>query len=126
MLWVKPWRSLALLSLALGASACAVGPNYHAPQTPTDAGAPFVSATSTVASADQPPADWWRPLRRSHPRRPGAAGADREPGPQVAAANLLKASGVLAQARAGLFPTTDLSVGEQWGRSSKRSAGRLP
>ena len=49
-------RCLILFPLAL--CGCAVGPNYHAPQTPTDAGAPFVSATPRIATAEALPADW--------------------------------------------------------------------
>jgi NodT family efflux transporter outer membrane factor (OMF) lipoprotein len=111
-------RFLALTPLALAVSACAVGPNYHAPQTPTGATAPFVSATPTVATAEPPPADWWRlyddPTLDSLVQQALTENQDLK----VAAANLLRASGVLAQARAGLFPTTDLSVTDQWGRSS--------
>jgi NodT family efflux transporter outer membrane factor (OMF) lipoprotein len=115
---VKPWRSLAAVPLALAASACAVGPNYRAPQTPTDAGAPFVSATPKVATPDAPPADWWRLY--DDPTLDGLVqqALTENQDLKVAAANLLKASGVLAQARAGLFPTTDLSIGDQWGKSS--------
>ena len=112
------WRSLAPLTLALAASACAVGPNYRAPQTPTDAGAPFVSATPAIATADQPPADWWRLY--DDPTLDGLVqeALSENQDLKVAAANLLRASGVLAQARAGLFPTTELSANDLWGKSS--------
>jgi NodT family efflux transporter outer membrane factor (OMF) lipoprotein len=111
-------KSIACAPLVLAISACAVGPNYRAPQAPTGAGAPFVSATPAVATADQPPADWWRLY--DDPTLDGLVqqALTENQDLKVAAANLLKASGVLAQARAGLFPTTDLSVGDQWGRSS--------
>jgi len=114
---VSAWRGLALAPLALGLAACAVGPNYRDPQTPPAASAPFVSATPTVATADAPPADWWRLY--DDPTLDGLVqqALTENQDLKVAAANLLKASGVLAQARAGLFPTTDLSVNDLWGRS---------
>jgi NodT family efflux transporter outer membrane factor (OMF) lipoprotein len=111
-------RPFALLPLALAASACAVGPNFHPPQTPPNAAAPFVSATPKVATADAPPPDWWRlyddPALDNLVQQALTENQDLK----VAAANLLKASGVLAQAHAGLFPSTDLSVSDLWGRSS--------
>jgi NodT family efflux transporter outer membrane factor (OMF) lipoprotein len=115
---VKLWRGLTLPPIALALSACAVGPNYRAPQTPTDAAAPFVSATPRIASAEPPPADWWRLY--DDPTLDGLVqqALTENQDLKVAAANLLKASGVLAQARAGLFPTTELSVNDLWGRSS--------
>jgi len=111
------WRPLALLPLALAASACAVGPNYRAPQTPTDAGAPFVSAKPAIATAEAPPPDWWRLY--DDPTLDGLVqqALTENQDLKVAAANLLKASGVLAQARAGLFPTTQLAANDLWGKS---------
>jgi NodT family efflux transporter outer membrane factor (OMF) lipoprotein len=115
---VRHWRNLACAPLVLALSACAVGPNYHAPQTPTGAGAPFVSATPAVATADQPPADWWRLYDDATLDGLVQQALTENQDLKVAAANLLKASGVLAQARAGLFPTTALSANDQWGKSS--------
>ena len=113
---MKLWRGLVMAPLAL--AACAVGPNYRAPQTPTDAGAPFVSATPRIATAEAPPADWWRLY--DDPTLDGLVqqALTENQDLKVAAANLLKASGVLAQARAGLFPTTQLSASDAWGKSS--------
>jgi NodT family efflux transporter outer membrane factor (OMF) lipoprotein len=108
------------LPITLALAACAVGPNYRAPQTPTGAGAPFVSATPAIAAADQPPADWWRlyndPTLDSLVQEALTENQDLK----VAAANLLKASGVLAQARAGLFPTTQLSANDLWGKTGSQ------
>ncbi len=119
-LGAKRWRALAFLPLALGAAACAVGPNYRAPQTPTGAGAPFVSATPAIATAEPPPADWWRLY--DDPTLDGLVqqALTENQDLKVAAANLLKASGVLAQARAGLFPTTQLAAGDIWGKSGSQ------
>jgi NodT family efflux transporter outer membrane factor (OMF) lipoprotein len=111
-------RRLAPLGLALTLSACAVGPNYHTPQTPTPAAAPFVSAAPAIASPDAPPPDWWRlyddPTLDTLVQQALTENNDLK----VAAANLMKAEAVLQQARAGLFPSTDLSFGDQYGVSS--------
>jgi len=111
-------HALGSLALALGASACAVGPNYHPPATPAPAAAPFVSARPAIASADAPPDQWWRlyddPALDTLVQEALTENQDLK----VAAANLLKARGVLDQAKAGLFPTTDLSFNESWGESS--------
>jgi NodT family efflux transporter outer membrane factor (OMF) lipoprotein len=110
-------RTLGSLALALGASACAVGPNFHPPATPAPASAPFVSATPSIASADAPPADWWRLY--DDPTLDGLVkeALTENQDLKVAAANLLKARGVLQQAKAGLFPSTNLSFGDTWGES---------
>jgi NodT family efflux transporter outer membrane factor (OMF) lipoprotein len=109
---------LAPLALVLAVSACAVGPNYQTPQTPAPAAAPFVSAAPAIASPDAPPPDWWRlyddPTLDTLVREALTENNDLK----VAAANLMKAQGVLQQARAGLFPSTALSFDDQYGVSS--------
>jgi NodT family efflux transporter outer membrane factor (OMF) lipoprotein len=109
---------LAPLALALTASACAVGPNYRPPQTPAPAAAPFVSAAPAIAGPDAPPPDWWRlyddPTLDTLVQEALTENNDLK----VAAANLMKAQGVLQQARAGLFPSTDLSFNDEYGVSS--------
>ena len=110
-------RALVSLVLTLGASACAVGPNFHPPATPAPDSAPFVSARPAIASDVAPPDAWWRlyddPALDTLVQEALTENQDLK----VAAANLLKARGVLDQARAGLFPTTDLSFNESWGES---------
>ena len=108
---------LAAVALALTVSACAVGPNFHPPATPPAASAPFVSATPAIANADAPPTDWWRLYDDATLDDLVQQALTENNDLKVAAANLEKAQGVLAQARAGLFPTTQLSGGDQWGVS---------
>jgi NodT family efflux transporter outer membrane factor (OMF) lipoprotein len=111
-------RSAAALVLALAAGACAVGPNYRPPATPAPAAAPFVSATPAIASPDAPPPDWWRLYDDPTLDKLVQEALTENEDLKVAAANLLKARGVLAQARAGLFPSTDLAANDLWGLSS--------
>jgi NodT family efflux transporter outer membrane factor (OMF) lipoprotein len=110
-------RRLAPAAAALALGGCAVGPNYHPPSPPAAAAAPFVSARPAIASAESPPGDWWRlyddPVLDGLVRGALAENQDLK----VAAANLLRARGVLEQARAGLFPSTSLSLGDTWGVS---------
>ena len=110
-------RRLALPALCLVAGACAVGPNARPPVTPPAASAPFASAEAAIASSQAPPADWWRLY--DDPTLDGLvkAALSENQDLKVAAANLARAQGVLLQARAGLFPTTELAANEAWGVS---------
>lgn len=110
-------RALAPLALALGAAACAVGPNFKPPATPPAAAQPFVSARPAIASGEAPPDAWWRLYDDPTLDRLVEDALTENEDLKVAAANLLKAEGVLQQARAGLFPSTDLAVGDTWGVS---------
>jgi multidrug efflux system outer membrane protein len=107
-----PFGALAAL---LTVSACAIGPNARPPATP--AATPFVSARPAIASADAPPADWWRLYDDPTLDKLVEAALTQNQDLKVAAANLIKARGVLDQARSGLFPTTDLSLNDFWGVS---------
>ncbi|HEY3800020.1 MAG TPA: TolC family protein [Caulobacteraceae bacterium] len=109
-------RRAAWAGLALALSACAVGPNYHPPASPP--GTPFVSAGPAIATPDAPPSDWWRLYNDPVLDRLVRQALTENDDLKVAAANLLKASGVLEQARAGLFPSTQLSASDTWGQSS--------
>ena len=111
-------RTIAALVCALAASACAVGPNFKPPAAPPAAAQPFVSATPAIASRETPPDAWWRlyddPTLDSLVKDALTENQDLK----VAAANLLKAEGVLQQAHAGLFPSTTLAATDLWGKSS--------
>jgi NodT family efflux transporter outer membrane factor (OMF) lipoprotein len=110
-------RRLAALASMAGVSACAVGPSFKPPATPSGASAPFVSAAPAIASVEAPPDAWWRLY--DDPALDGLVkdALTENEDLKVAAANLLKAQGVLQQARAGLFPTTSLAVNDLWGVS---------
>jgi NodT family efflux transporter outer membrane factor (OMF) lipoprotein len=110
-------RRLASVLLCLAAGACAVGPNARPPLTPAGAAAPFASASPTLTSADEPPADWWRLYDDATLDGLVQEALTENEDLKVAAANLLKAQGVLQQARAGLFPTTQLDANDLWGVS---------
>src|ERR1700675_3344873 len=50
-------RLIAIASVAFFLAACAVGPNYRAPETPT---AVVQNAQSSMFVAQNPEADWWQ------------------------------------------------------------------
>ena len=115
---MRPARSLAAgLALALLAG-CAVGPRYVQPSTPPAGAGAFASANGQVFSATPPPPDWWRlyddPVLDRLVQKALTENADLK----AAAANLARARGALEQARAGLFPSTDISAGATYGKSS--------
>ena len=111
-------RVLAVTLGLLWLSACAVGPNYHAPSTPPTGQGAFVSASSETTTNTPAPDAWWRlyddPVLDRLMLQAFAANTDI----RVAEANLTAERGVLAQARAGLFPSTDFSGGAAYGRSA--------
>ncbi len=112
--------SLVIAAMAL--SACAVGPTYREPAPVPDFGGAFVSAPAAGAVAAEPRDDWWAlyqdPTLNGLIGRALAANTDL----RVAEANLTRARAVLSEARGGLFPTTDLTGGAQYGRSPQFSS----
>jgi len=109
----------------LATSACAVGPNARPPATPIAAGAPFVSAAPAVASAAAPPADWWRLYDDATLDGLVKTALTENENLKVAAANLARAEGVLQQARAGLFPTTELTASDVYGTGTVLKVGPI-
>ena len=100
---------------------CAVGPSYQAPKTPPSAAGPFVSTSPALAAMQAPPADWWRlyddPVLDRLVREALAQNNDLK----VAEANLANAQALVSQARAGLFPSTDLTASADYGKTSASS-----
>ncbi len=105
------------LATAAALAGCAVGPNYVTAKPVAAAAKGFVAATPAIAAPAQPTAQWWRlynsPALDALVQQALAENTDL----QVAAANLAQARALLNQARAGLFPTTQLSAGDTYGRS---------
>jgi NodT family efflux transporter outer membrane factor (OMF) lipoprotein len=109
----KAWA----LALALTLGACAVGPRYAPPQTPTAAQGAFVS--TGPAGADRPvPPLWWRLYQDPVLDRLVQQALTENQSLKVAAANLAYAQALLDEARAGRYPSTSLTAGPQYGRSS--------
>ncbi len=104
----------ALAALAL--AGCTLGPNYRPPVTPSAGAGGFVAATPATASADAPPADWWRlyndPALDAMIAKAFAANTDL----RVATANLRRARAVLSESRSLRLPSTTLSANSGYGR----------
>lgn len=98
---------LAVTLLAL--SACAVGPNYHAPAAPPGAHAPFVSLNSTVETTAATPNDWWRLY--SDPRLDSLVQQALTANRNLAAAdaNFAAALAAVSEVHAARYPATDLT-----------------
>jgi NodT family efflux transporter outer membrane factor (OMF) lipoprotein len=114
---VSPRRALGA-GLALLLAGCTVGPRYQPPATPAAGHGGFVSADAGVFSPAPPPSDWWRlyddPVLDGLVQKALTQNADL----RAAAANLARARGALEQARAGLFPSTNVQAGASYGKSS--------
>ena len=115
-----PMRRLAVLNLvaAMALSGCAVGPNYVAPKPPAPAVGGFVSATPDATSAAPLPDQWWRLYQDPVLDRLVQQALTENADLKVAAANLAYEQALVGEARAGLFPSTTLSGGTTYGRSS--------
>ena len=54
-------KQFAIMASALALAACAAGPDYAPPATPSKAAGQFVAANSDAVQPLAPvPADWWR------------------------------------------------------------------
>lgn len=107
-----PWCFLAAL---LGG--CTVAPTFHEPSLPAGANDSFTSASPTVDPSAEPTADWWRlydsPELAGLVAEAFAANTDL----RTALANLALARAVAQEARAGRYPTTQLTAGAVYGRN---------
>ena len=115
---MRPMRTVMAASAVALLAGCTVGPRYVQPSTPPAGNGAFASANPAVFGPAPPPPDWWRlyddPALDRLVRKALTENADL----RAAAANLARARGALEQARAGLFPSTDLAAGATYGKSS--------
>jgi len=110
-----------LLPLLLGASAltaCAAGPDYKAPATPTTAAGAFIGSASPAVSVAEADDHWWRlysdPVLDGLVQDALKANTDI----RVAVARLEKARAQLRGARSDKLPQTTLSGSPSYGRAS--------
>ncbi|HEX6995078.1 MAG TPA: efflux transporter outer membrane subunit [Gammaproteobacteria bacterium] len=106
------------LAVALACAGCAVGPDYRAPEPAPAAVAPFAGADVDAFRQDAPADDWWRLY--DDPVLDAAIGEalDANTDLRRAAANLARASALLAEARGGRLPTTTFGAGATSGRQN--------
>jgi NodT family efflux transporter outer membrane factor (OMF) lipoprotein len=112
------FRLILALAAGLALTACAVGPDYHAPPTPAGAADAFVALNPGVESPTAAPDDWWRlysdPRLDAYLAEAFTANADLA----AAEANLTGARAVLDAARAGRYPSTTTVAGALRGRDA--------
>lgn len=119
-------RTLVTTASALALAACATGPDYAAPQTPSAAAGKFVAATSPAVDPLAPvDADWWRlyddPVLDQLIADARAANTDI----RVAVARLDKARALLREVRTDRLPDVSVGAGANYGRlpAGQRSPG---
>lgn len=119
-------RTFTVAASALALAACAVGPDYKAPQSASSQAATgsFVSASSPSVSLDPVAADWWRlyddPVLDGLVQDALAANTDV----RVAVANIARARAGLRAANADRLPQSQIGAGANYGRSPESQ--RLP
>ena len=112
-------RSLAAIPLmAVVLGGCLVGPRYAPPTPPAPTANTFAAAAPAVSSGQTPPPAWWRLYADPALDQLVQDALTRNRDLLVALANLAEARGALDQARAGLYPSTALSAGAQYGVGS--------
>ena len=109
---------LATAASALTLAACAAGPDYAQPATPSSAAAPFVS-TSAAVTAASPDDDWWQlyqdPVLDSLIADALAANTDI----RVAVARLERARASLGEVRNDRMPQATLGASATYNRFSQ-------
>jgi NodT family efflux transporter outer membrane factor (OMF) lipoprotein len=104
--------------VALSLSGCVVGPRYAQPTPPGPQTNGFASAATDHAAADQPPPNWWRLYNDPAIDQLVQEALTHNKSLLAAVANLAEARAAVSQARAGLFPSTTLTAGAQYGVTS--------
>ena len=115
-------KRLLTFTLAVTALAgCAVGPNYEKPKPAGSDTQAFVAANPGVAQAAAP-SQWWRLYNDPVLDRLVQDALVHNTDLQQAVANLGQARALLNQARAGYFPSTAITAGDQYGRTAANDA----
>nr|WP_116092578.1 TolC family protein [Sphingomonas crusticola] len=116
-------RTAVLLGL-LALGACAVGPNYSPPKLAEPTARPFVESQNSALLSGQPlAARWWELFADPVLDRLIADAFAYNTDIARAEANLRQARGLLAEQRAGLLPTTNVSGGYTHGRVGLENTG---
>ena len=106
---------------ALLVSACTVGPDYSRPAQPSSAGGPFVDPGTTKVSTGPAEGQWWRLFQDPVLDRLVADALAHNSDVRVAAANLRRARGALAEARSQRMPGAEATAEYRYERSGANS-----
>lgn len=122
---MRSFRLILTTASALALAACAVGPNYVAPATPSTSSGPFLSARSPALSTAPADTSWWHLYQ--DPVLDGliADALKSNTDIRVAVANLEKARANLRGARSDRLPSTQIQASGTYGRlpESQRAPG---
>lgn len=114
-----------VLAAALLTSACAVGPNYRPPATPSAAAGALVAARPAETTPDPLPPGWWHlyndPVLDALVEQALTANTDL----RVATANLRRARAVLSETRSQRLPSTTVSGSANYQRFNAFTAGGI-
>lgn len=113
----KTLRSLGLVSL-LTLAACAVGPDYKAPATPSAVAGPFIAGSNAAFTPAEPTGEWWRLYQDPVLDGLVADALAHNTDLRVASANLERVRASLRETRAARLPQTNIGAGATYGRSS--------
>jgi NodT family efflux transporter outer membrane factor (OMF) lipoprotein len=102
---IGPW-----CALIVAAAGCRVGPDYRTPDPPAGATAPLVSLDASAETPQEPPDDWWRLYQDPMLDRLLVEAFTANTDLAAAEANLTASRAILAAARAGRYPKTDIDV----------------
>ncbi|MDD2725620.1 MAG: efflux transporter outer membrane subunit [Methylovulum sp.] len=111
-------RQLACFSVCLALSACAVGPDYQAPQT--SAPKQFANAATDTMTANSTEIRWWEKFADKTLNTLVADGLRANPDLRIATANLREARAARQLSQFDFYPTVTLSASE---KSLQRSKG---
>ena len=109
---------------ALMLAACAAGPDFSPPATPSAAAGNFISASNPAFAAAEPAGDWWRLYNDPVLDELVAEALARNTDLRVAVANLDNARAMLRETRAGRLPQSSVGASGSYGRVS--SSQTLP
>lgn len=117
------FRLLLAGASALTLAACATGPDYVRPATPTAAAAPFQSVSPAVATTDTDNGDWWRLYRDPVLDGLVADALKANTDIRVAVARLARARASLREVKGDRLPQAIAGASGTYGRAS---AGTVP
>ena len=113
------WAAMLAAVLVGG---CMVGPDYHRPAEPRAAAGPFVDPGTTKVSTAPAEGQWWHLFADPVLDRLVGEALTYNSDVRVAAANLKKARGLLAEARGNLLPGGEANASYTYERNGANSA----
>jgi len=112
-------KLLIPLTLISALTACAVGPDYKAPQLQPEYAAAFISTAPGTLSGAEPSQAWWRLYASSDLDALVTQAFNANTDLRVAVANLQAEQAVLSEARNARLPATTLNASASYGKNQQ-------